>query len=176
MPENDAERQVRTFFESQRFHVERITSLQDERRADYRITHANEVYIIEVKGRIEDEEYERNLVEQGEAIREDLLGYTNPVSKQIRDAAKQLIVTPAEPSAFRVIEVVTAYNDYETHAEQFQSTLYGMVDLLIPAENSHARAILCYYFTFSEFYNLPKVDAALILIPGGAKSVLTALA
>ena len=172
MPENDAEHQVRMFFESQRFHVDRIISLQDERRADYRVTHENEVYIVEVKGRIEDKEYERDLLEQGEAIREGLLGYTNPASKQIREAAKQLIVTPAEPSAFRVIALVTAYDDPETHAEQFQSTLYGMVDLLIPAENGHARAIPCYYFTFSEFYNLPEVDAALILIPGGAKICL----
>jgi len=172
MSENDAERQVRSFLESVGFQVKRISSLRDEQRADYRVTHENEVHIVEVKGRIENQEYIRDLREKGEASRKDIVGRTNPISKQIRDAAEQLRATPAESSAFRVIALVAASDDPEVHSTQFQSTLYGMVDLLVPAEDGSAVAVPCFYFTFNEFFNLHYVDAVLILVPGGSRICL----
>lgn len=172
MSENDAERQTRSFLESQGFNVERIPSAPDEQRADYRVTDENDVYIIEVKGRFEDEEYMHDLLEKGEAIREDFVGPTNVVSRQIRDAAEQLRATPAELAAFRVMALVAGGDDPGVQAMQFQSTLYGTVDLLVPAEDGSALAVPCFYFTFNEFFNLRHVDAALILVPGGSRVCL----
>jgi hypothetical protein len=68
--------------------------------------------------------------------------------------------------------LVTAHDDPEIHVAQFQSTLYGMVDLLVPADDGSALAVPCCFFTFSEFFNLRYVDAALILVPGGTRICL----
>ncbi len=173
MSENDAERQVRGFLEAERFQVERIPSLpHEEQRADYRVIHENEIHIVEVKGRIENQKYVQDLLKKGEAIKESIVGRTNPVSKHIREAAEQLKTTPAESSAFRVIALVTADDDSEVHSTQFQSTLYGMVDLLVPAKDGSAVAVPCFYFTFNEFFNLRYVDAVLILMLDGSRICL----
>ena len=115
--ENEAERQVRGFLESEGFGVERIPALPGEQRADFQVTYGGDLYIVEVKGREGDEEYIRDLAEKGEAVREDIVGRTNPVSKRIREAAKQLGSTPADGTAFRVIALVAVGDDPDVQAD-----------------------------------------------------------
>lgn len=172
MSENDAERLTRLFFESQAFQVERIPTATGEQRADYRVSDANHTYVVEVKGRIEDDDYAQELWHSGKAFREDALGRINAVSRRIRDAAQQLAATPTDATSFRIITLAAVGDDPETQATQFQATLYGIVDLLTPAEDGSARARPCFYFSFSEFFILRHVDAALILLPSGSRICL----
>ena len=170
MKENNSERHVREFLERQDFRVQRIATVPGQRRADYYVTDSDKSYVVEVKGKIGDEAYTENLLSRGEAFREEFLGRTNSISQDIREAAKQLVATPAEPEAFRIVAFVATGDAPYTQASQIESTLYGTVELLSPSsDGAGAVATACFYFTFSEFFNLRSVDAALIFIPDGSK-------
>ncbi len=170
--ENAAEVRVRTFLEERAFDVKRVPRLQAQRRADYIATYAQETYIIEVKGRTGDDQFWQDLQKEGWAFREDPIGRTNPISRRVRHAAEQLEKTPAEPTAFRVIAFVLTEDDPNVQLEQIESTLYGKVPLIMPAEDGSPEEMPCYYFTFNELYVLTMVDAALILSPAGSRALL----
>ncbi len=172
MPENEAERRVREFLEAQHFRVRRIDALPEEQRADFHVTHGSEVYIVEVKGMAGDEQYTRDLAERGDTIREDRIGRTNPVSKRIRESAEQLRSTPADTTVFRIISLVAIGDDPDVQADQFISTIYGIIDLIIPGDGGSARALPCFYFTFNEFFKMPDVDALLVLKPSASRICL----
>ena len=108
MAENNAELQVRDFFEVHGFHIERIPEIEGEKRADYLANDSRASYLIEVKGRIEDNKYIKRLLEQGLASKEEELGRTNPISKQIREAAEQLRSESVSPEAFRIVSLVAS--------------------------------------------------------------------
>lgn len=165
MSENSTEYQVRGFLESEGFNVQRIKSTQKEKRADYRVNDENDIYITEVKGRIEDLQYRKNLMKYGFGVRTVYIGRNNSISKEVKEAAGQLRATPEDSKAFRVIALVAEGDDPEDQVVQFQSTLYGLVNLLLPAEDGSAVATPCFYFSFNEFFRIRDVDAALILIP-----------
>ena len=143
--ENEAEREVRGLLESQGFCVERISEEPPEKRAGYLVTDDCAKYIIEVKGRERDEDFDQKLLELGEAEREEIAGRTNPVSSCIRDAAQQLEATPAEPNSFQIIALVARGNAPETQYEQFLATLYGTTHLLIPDPDNSVRDVPCFY-------------------------------
>lgn len=170
MAENEAAILIRDYLKSKRFNVERIPE-KPLKRADYRVTDGNDVYIIEVKGRIQDKKYRKDLLSGKVACRQASLGRTNPVTKQIRIAAQQLKSTPADSRAFRVIALVAAGDDPDAQFIQFQSTLYGTVDLLVPQLDGSIDPVPCFYFTFNEFFKFPFLDSALILVPGGRRVV-----
>lgn len=170
MKENSSERHVREFLEGQGFKVQRIATVPGQKRADYYVTNSDKSYVVEVKGKTGDEAYIESLLSNGEAFREEFLGRTNPISQDIREAAEQLLATPAEPEAFRLVAFVATGDDPYTQASQIESTLYGTVELLSASSDGlGAIATSCFYFTFSEFFNLRSVDAALIFIPDGSK-------
>jgi hypothetical protein len=163
MPENKSEIIVREYLMSRGFSVERISDSPAKRTADYLITDEKDRYIIEVKGRIEDKNHREDLLSGKEACRVTKLGHNNSVSNRIRDAEKQLKSTPSDSRAFRVIGLVAVGDDPSAQVIQFEATLYGLIYLLLPYENNPFFPIPCFYFTFNEFFNIPNVDAALIL-------------
>jgi Archaeal holliday junction resolvase (hjc). len=171
MKENNSERHVREFLEKQGFKVQRIPTVSGQKRADYHVTDSEKTYVVEVKGKTTgDEAYIESLMSSGEGFREEFLGRTNSISQGIREAAEQLLATPAESEAFRIVVFVATGDDPDTQALQIESTLYGTVELLsASSDGSGAVATPCFYFTFNEFFNLRSVDAALIFIPNGSR-------
>jgi hypothetical protein len=163
MMENSAEQQTRHFFETLGFEVERIPSINNERRADYSIKDYKNTYIVEVKGKLENDEYQKNLNKGQLAYREEALGYTNRMSKLIREAAEQLNATPSEPEEYKIIVFVPEGYDPERQAIQFKSTLYGIVDLIDFYDKNTDYPKPCFYFTFNEFFKFRNLDAAIIL-------------
>ncbi|MDA2928195.1 hypothetical protein MYX78_13375 [Acidobacteria bacterium AH-259-G07] len=170
--ENPSELRVRNFLENQGFDVGRIQVNEKDRRADYKVRDESDTYIVEVKGRAEDEEYLEDLFRKGVAEKQKLLGRTNTMSGLIQEAADQLRSTPCEEGAFRIAAFVASTEDADVDLEQFESTLYGTVNLLTEEEDGIALATPCFYFTFNEFYRLPDVDAALIFAQRGSKLYL----
>ena len=163
---------VLNFLERHGFSVQEICEVPGERRADLRATHNAEEYLVEVKSRIADEVYFSELYATGTAERKKFLGRTNAVSAQVRDGAEQLVTTPSTPEAFRLLALIAFGDDPETQASQFQATLYGTVDVLTPGEAGSAVATPCFFFSFSEFFRLRHIDAAMIMIPGASRLCL----
>jgi len=87
-------------------------------------------YIIEVKSQSEDDDYWRELEEQGKVSREDEVLRTNVASGVVRYAAKQLSNTPAAEGSFNLIAIVPSSDDPGTQASEFRATLYGIVHLV----------------------------------------------
>lgn len=176
MSENCAEREVRSLLVEIGMGVERIAATQHEPRADYVASDSHSRYIIEVKGRDEDRLYQNDLATKEFAFREEYLGRTNPVSRQIREGAEQLACTPDIGTPFQVLALVTSANQSDAQAQQFHATLYGTSFIITPGSGSSGIATPCFYFSFSEFYRLRHVDAALVLTLGGARLLVNDLA
>jgi hypothetical protein len=146
---------------------EKLTSTSEEPIADFKgIDNAGDEYLFEVKTRSVDEYFQSELMEKGEASREDYVGRTNVISGKVQHAANQLSSTASKADAFRIIVYVPSEDEPEVEAEQFRATVYGIVDLLLPGDSGAAKAIPCFYFTFSDFYRYTDIVAAIILTSG----------
>jgi hypothetical protein len=150
-----------TFLELQ---SEKLTSTEEKPVADFRsLDDDGAEYLFEVKTRAVIETFRSDLIEKGEASREDYVGRTNVISGKIQHAKDQLSSSPSEKDPFRIIVFVSSEDEPDVEAEQFRSTIYGIVDLLIPGDLGIAKAIPCLYFTFSDFFRYPEIDGAIIL-------------
>jgi len=169
MTDREAERLAQAWFKAEGFEVARIDAVPDSRRADLEVRRNDEIYIVEVKGRDEDEEFAAAARGQGIAYVERTIGRSNSLSKQVRIAAEQLRRTPAQVNTFRIIVLVGARDFPEVDGERFQNTLYGSVDIIRSVTAPEVVARPCYYLDFNEFYALRDVDAALLLLPSAGK-------
>jgi hypothetical protein len=166
--ETPEELEARKFFEHLGYVVTKIPEVDNEKRADYRVEDAADLFIVEVKGRGPDLNFTRQLEEFAYAESQQPVDRMNRISKQISNAADQLAATD-DGSALRLIAFVAAGDDPDLQVEQFQRTLYGTVDLLQEGD-SEVTAVPCFYFTFNDFFRFRHVDGAVILSPRrGAK-------
>jgi len=167
--ETPEELEARGFFEFLGYVVTRVPETSGSQRADYAIANGVDQFIAEVKSRGRDEDFERSMERFGHAESQRAAGRSNPISRQISVAGRQLAATAAEdPSLLRIIVFVAAGDDPELQVDQFQATLYGTVDLL-REDVGGAVAVPCFYFTFSDFCRLPGIDAAVVLVPPTAR-------
>ena len=172
--ETPEEREVRKFFEHLGYTVTRVAEAEDAQTADYRVRVARERLLVEVKGRGPDVEFARQLDERSRAESEQPMARTNTISRQIREAADQLAATePDDPLVCRLVAFVAAGDDPDLQVEQFQKTLYGIVDL-VSQGGSGAIALPCFYFTFGDFFRFRHVDGAVVLSPRGARLCVNA--
>lgn len=167
MSYTDAERVVEEMLVNKGFIVTRLEEATDTRTADFRVADGTTSYLIEVKSKVDDEGFYVKLRSGDPVICDEPRGPRNVMSRIVRDAADQLGSTPADDSEFRMIWFVAEGRDADLQAEQFRSTLYGTADLLVAGRGE---AVRCYYFTYSEFFQLREVDCA--LITKGGRSLL----
>ena len=168
MYEDANHRYARRRLEDLALKVEEVPSAAGKLRADYIAYDGSSSYIVEVKGPGEDDSFAEDLARRGTATRIQLDARTNPLSKKIRKAAKQLEATPAPESAFRVVALVTGERDIRLRASQYVATLYG-IESLFSLEDENPRAPpSCYYSTFNEFFELRAVEAPMFLTPSGS--------
>jgi len=156
---------ARTCLEHLGLKVQGVADEHAESRADYIASDHACSYIVEVKGPGEDEDFAEELIAHGKATRIQPDARTNPLSRKIRKAAKQMRATPAPADAFHVIALVTGEIDTRLKASQYVATLYGIENLFVLEGEELHGPTSCYYFTFSEFFELRDVEAALILTP-----------
>ena len=119
-------------------------------------------YIIEVKSQSEDDDYLRELEEQGKVSRNDEVLRTNVASRVVCDAAEQLSQTPASEGSFNLIAIVPSSDDPGTQVSEFRATLYGIVPLVQITNDGKAIFTDCYYFDYNEYYRLPIVNATML--------------
>ena len=169
MTGDEAEALALQFLRAFGYEVTRIAEEPGERRADFLAIKTGETILVEVKGKSEDERYRRILLETGEASKLKTMGRTNPISGQIREAITQLRATPLQGDPFRLLILVTPSDDPDVSASQYKSTLYGIVDIVTPSDDGSAVAHPCFYFTFSEFYDAPDIDGAVVIVDQGSR-------
>jgi hypothetical protein len=139
---------------------------EDELRADYRVADGRCEYVIEVKQRegAAERQYEHALERDGHASMSQPMGYLNPVSALVTDAAAQLAATPATDDTLRVMMFVALGRDVDVHEEQLFSTVYGAIDLITSMKDGAAQATRCFYLGFSDFFRLPELDGVLTVL------------
>jgi hypothetical protein len=135
-------------------------------RADYEGEDDRDAYVFEVKERGPDDEYEAMYAQTGQALAMEKLGRLNPLSRQVREATKQLAATPAPQDALRLIVSAAAQDNALSRAqeEQMHATVFGSVNVISPGLGGSAFGRPCLWFTFSEFFELRDLDGVIVLL------------
>jgi len=158
---------VAALLRSEGFEVQRIPEAPSGKRADLVARYDQEDYIIEVKTKEDDAEFEAELASKGTATKGRQLVRSNTVQAIIRRATMQLRDTPASAAAFRLMVFVAAGLRQEAQLDELTSTLWGIAELLdldgLEAGHNHTRR--CYYFDRPVFPMFADLDAVLALWP-----------
>jgi len=142
---------------------------QETQTADLLVTAESQAYIFEIKSKLDDPikvSKERAIFEQGGmAERHETTGRTNVISKVTRKAADQL--RNHDSSAFRLLWFHGQGSDAKLQADQCVATLYGISDIGERDTVQNTGMKPCYYFDFSEFFELRDVlDGAVVGFQG----------
>lgn len=145
------------------YHVKEIEESPREKRADLRVLKNGEVYIVEVKSRLENQRLVNKLktVKPGEIIENiDSLGKSNTLSAIIEEAYEQINATPKDERNFRCIWFrVTAVLGIENAGSKMESTLLGTRDAWV---NGREDLIPCYFAGYGDFFRYEDIDGVII--------------
>lgn len=148
---------------------------EDPRRktCDFRGTATGAVYWIEVKTRDGDERLDIELARDGEAYRQEPLGYEAGTRRIIDHAVKQLASMDPAPSDFQVLFVVcTSPHEAAVSQAQIVGTVFGREKVLDTADLTHGWKE-CYFFAESAFYRHKGLDAVIPIDRIEGRYVLT---
>ena len=148
------------------FAVEDVPQVPGERRADLRVRWNNEEYVIEAKGKTETDTW-RALLSEARANGVATIGrevkQVNAISALIRNAHKQLLATPADNQAFRILWLVAPHADSNFVLASVEKRLYGLENLVaVRSPRRPPETRLCYYYCHSDFLRFPGLDAAIL--------------
>ncbi len=148
------------------FAVEDVPEVPGERRADLRVRWHDEEYVIEAKGRSETAAWRALFSEvraHGVATIRREVKQVNAISALIRTAYKQLLATPADNRAFRILWLVAAHPDSSFVLTSVEKRLYGLEDIVaIGSARRPPETRRCYYYSHSDFLRFPGLDAAIL--------------
>ena len=147
---------------------------EDPRRktCDFRGTATGAVYWIEVKTRDGDERLDIELARNGNAYRQEPLGYDAGTRRIIDHAVKQLASMSPAPSDFQVLFVVcTSSHEAEVSLTQIVGTVFGREKVLDMSDLTHGWTE-CYFFTESAFFRHKGLDAVIPIDRIGGRYVL----
>jgi len=148
------------------FAVEDVPQVPGQPRADLRVRWHDEEYLVEAKGKTETAGWCALLSEaraQGVATIGREVKKVNAISAVIRKAHKQLLATPADNHAFRILWLVAAHPDSNFVLASVEKRLYGLENLVAvrsPRRQPETRP--CYYYCHSDFLRFPGLDAAIL--------------
>lgn len=166
--EKPRETEVRSFFEAVGLTVERIPTYEGK-SPDFLVSGDGPGYLVEAKGRFDDESIEKELVSTGTATRTRPVGYSEHIEKIVRNARKQMkAYDPEHQYQWLVwLSVETVLAGHELTFEQFISTLYGVRTVVYGGKAGRALSRRCYYARSGPFERWPEIDGALISSPDG---------
>ncbi|MCF7981748.1 MAG: hypothetical protein K9K86_07160 [Pseudomonadales bacterium] len=148
------------------FSVEKIpeSDVKGEKRPDFKVTCAGEIFLIEVKSREDDKNEvieKKKTLEQGEIYGQHKpLVRKNTVSGIIRDACDQLI-NYGNQNFFRIVWLCAIGDVKDAQFEQFKAALYGKTQMFDLDGDSYHRP--CYFYRDSDFFRYRNVlDAAIV--------------
>jgi hypothetical protein len=157
----DIEKHFKQVIESIGFHAEKIATSDKGKRADYHVLDkSNTSYIIEVSGKYDNPVYKEILAKDGILERKEVIDWTEAMSSFIRREFKQIRETPDANIKYKLLWIYNMGSDPETQISQFESTLIGKTEILLPKEST--KCIPCYYFSYSDFYKRKGLDGVVL--------------
>jgi hypothetical protein len=171
----DHELNVKRFFESLGYQVEKITEIDDE-SPDFLISDDTWSYVSELKTKFlsSNEVEERKRVLNSGAIHNvhELIIGKNRLSGIIKKAKDQL-KNYREEHIIRIIWLLATGHLAEPQMHQFEATLYGLATVV---SASSRQTYDCYFFYNSDFYRFREIlDGAIISTEMQAKFLLNPL-
>lgn len=165
---------VKNIFETFGYNVIKIKEGKSK-SPDFLVSCEDEKFIVELKTKLDDPIILSNRTDtllKGKVFLEsNTAGRKNTISKIIKGAVAQLD-SYREEVDFRLIWLLSSDSNQATKFEQFQSSLYGKVDIVNHEEDS-LFAKPCYYFTNSDFFNYKEsLDGAIVSTIQGGKLLL----
>ncbi len=145
----------------------------DSQRADLRVRHGDDEYVIEAKGRDVSPEWKALIDEAhqvGVATMSRYIEPWNAISAMLTKAGDQLRATPAGPDAFRLVWVTALHADDDFVLECVERRLCGLATLLVVDPHTHSfDTKFCFYHSENDFRRLRHVDAAILCGQKGLK-------
>jgi len=167
MGDEEDRREVRKCLEAAGLRVEDIPedSVAGSKRCDVFARDASERYLVEVKGFHDDEMIKGKLHNAEVYERDSSDTYRGNVTKEIRDAIKQLGSTALhyDDAIWLVALVARSKHDADVMSEQIMGTLYGVAAITDRGPDGVARRRHCLYFSESAFHRHPDLDGAIVL-------------
>ena len=161
--EEPREVDARKFFEAVGLSVVRIPTDQGL-SPDFLVSGDGPGYLVEAKGRFDDDLIKKELDSTGMANRTRPVGYSEHIEKIVRNARKQMkAYDPEHQYQWLVwLSVETVFAGHELTFEQFISTLYGARTAVHGREEGGAVSTQCFYARSGPFERWPEIDGALI--------------
>jgi hypothetical protein len=153
-----------------------LPSAPPRRTPDFEATKESELFLFELKERVDDPESlkrEREVLDRGEVAESfESMGPDGRVSEKARDGVRQLREVQ-HPEAFRLLWLHAGGRDPETQVEQFRATLYGITQIF---ELGSPHLTRCYYFHESVFFRYREsLSGAVLTTPDSLQIALNTL-
>ena len=163
MHENKSEKIVKEYFRSSGFDISRINSSTPGKTPDYFVSDQEDFFLVEVKSREEDENF-NSLIENpnpGEESQE--IGYTNTISGIIGKGVEQLAEYDPDNENLHLLWCFTAdlFNS-NLVARQFIHTAYGLKNIEGYDKNGNYFEASCFYFGYNDFFKHRNLDALVV--------------
>lgn len=170
----DEEKFIIEVFKSLKYDAKKIPE-SDNKTPDFLVSSNtdNHTYLVELKTKFDNEnkinKRKEKLLEGEVVLDVDSIHRKNRISGVIRSASDQLESSKTKCD-FNIIWLYALGEDPEVQIQQFESTLYGIVNIFVLSKDHH---IPCYYFDFSDFYNFRDIiDGAIISTTNSLKICL----
>jgi hypothetical protein len=155
---------ARQFFEELGFHVVDIPDT-DEKRADLDVNDGGQQYIVEVKEKLDTGSQlttlENSYPESDRKVTREPHAASNRLDGILKDGRKQLVATPADHDALRLIFLVFTGPNADMFVRRSLYTFYGLQVVSPVSENGCD--LHCVYFHNSFSFCSPTVDGLLLV-------------
>ena len=167
--ENQIELEARAFFEACNLKVTRIGTSPNKKTPDFLVQGDGRGYLIEAKGRFDDERIKNELDTSNIVSRIRPYGHSLTIEGIIQYAHEQLEAFDLEHRYYWLVwlSVETKFASPKLTSEQFVSTLYGIHQVVYADKKGNAVSKRCYYAQPGAFERWPEVDGAIISCPDG---------
>ena len=164
---------VRDCLVAEGFRIEEIDPTPTEKRADLRAFWNNEEYVIEAKSREESKDWLAFVQQARPGAVTDISRQVRPwnaISSTIEEAHDQLLATPTQREAFRILWMVALHDDDGFVIKCVEKRLLGEVKVVVMKSGHEMPQIKhCFFYAPSDFQRFPDLDAAVLSTRKGGK-------
>lgn len=166
MDKNLSEQLVKEHLQSLGLVVSKIKSSTQGKTPDYLVSYEEEKFLIEVKNREKDENF-NTLIESPYPGKESQeLGYSNTISGIIEDGIEQLIEYDSDNKFLHILWCSTINLIHgNLVARQFVDTAYGLKNIEGYDKNNNFFETVCFYFGYNNFFGHRNLDALVVQSP-----------
>lgn len=144
------------------FDVKQIP-ISTNRKADFYVSDEDgSKYIIEVRIKIDNGIFKKELKEKGIAIKCEKQEIKSTLTTLFRDKTHQLSETTCQKSDYRLLWLYALGDEPKNQIAQCEATLMGRVDIIIRDEQDGSnKDIPCYFFNYADFHKRRELDGVI---------------